>query len=62
MTKFPSNIRPLLSLVSYNVHANVWQLCLFSREFPIAPMMNPSLKSRFMQKFSRFSRIKKFGH
>jgi len=25
-------------------------------------MMNPSLKSRFMQKFSRFSRIKKFGH
>jgi len=29
------------------------------REFPIAAMLNPSLKSRFVQEFSRFSRIKK---
>jgi len=26
------------------------------REFVIAAMLNPSLKSRFMQEFSRFSR------
>jgi len=27
------------------------------REFLIAVMLNPSLKSRFMREFSRFSRI-----
>jgi len=27
------------------------------REFFIATMLNPSLKSRFMQEFSRFRRI-----
>jgi len=27
------------------------------REFFIAAMLNPSIKSRFMQEFSRFSRI-----
>ena len=30
---------------------------LLSWEFFTAAMLNPSLKSRFMQKFSRFSRI-----
>jgi len=47
MKKIPSEIT---SLVSYNVHDNVWELglWLFIREFPIAPMLNPLLKSRFM--------------
>jgi len=45
LTNFHSNITVL---VSYNVHDNVWQLWHFIREFPIAPMLNPSLKSRFM--------------
>jgi len=31
------------------------------REFLIAAMLNPSLKSRFMQKFSRFSRLQNFA-
>jgi len=37
---------------------NVWGLRLFMRDFFIAAMdltmLNPSLKSRFMQEFSRF--------
>ena len=35
-------------LVSYSVHENVSKLWLFTREFPIATMLNPSLKSRYM--------------
>ena len=34
--------------VLYIVHDNVWELWLFIREFPIAAMLNPSVKSRFM--------------
>jgi len=29
----------------------------FLREFIVAPMLNPSLKSRFMQEFSKLSSI-----
>ena len=50
--------------VSYSVHDNVWELWRFIREFAIAAMLqnvNPSLKSRFMPEFSRFSRINNFG-
>jgi len=43
MTKFPSKITVL---VSYNVYDNVYRSS--SREFPIAPMLNPFLKSLFM--------------
>ena len=39
------------------MHDNVWWLRLFMREFLIAAMSSPSLKSRFMQELSRFSRI-----
>ena len=39
------------------MHDNFWSLQLFTIEFPIAAILNPSLKSRFMQEFSRFSRI-----
>ena len=44
------------------LHDNVWELRLFRYgslwdNFFIAAMLNPSLKSRFMQEFSRFSRI-----
>jgi len=40
------------------MHDNVWGLQLFMREFYyIAAMLNPSLKSRFMQEFDRFNRI-----
>ena len=39
-----------------SVHYNV--LWLFVREFPIAAVLNPSLKRRFISEFSRFSRIK----
>jgi len=35
-------------LVFYGVLDNVWKLWLFIREFPIAAMINPSLKSRFL--------------
>jgi len=34
--------------VSYSVQNNVWEPLLFIREFPVAAMLNPSLKSRFM--------------
>ena len=34
--------------MSYSVHDNVWELWLLIREFPMAAMLNPSLKSRFM--------------
>ena len=40
-----------------NMHDNVWWLRLFMREFLLAAMLNPSLKSCFLQEFSRFSRI-----
>jgi len=36
------------TLTSIIVHNNVSELWLFIREFPIAPMLNPSLKTRFM--------------
>jgi len=36
-----------------NMRVNVWGLQLFMREFFIAAMLHPSLKSRFMQEFSR---------
>ena len=45
MKKFPSKITVLVSL---NVHNSVWELLLFIKEFPIAAMVNLSLKSRFM--------------
>ena len=49
--KFPNKILLL------SEHA--WQrgLRLFGREFCIAAMLNPSLKSRFIQEFIRFSMI-----
>ena len=31
----------------------------FSREFPIAAVLSPSLKSCFISEFNRFSKIKK---
>ena len=40
-----------------NMHDSIWGLRLFMREFFIAAMLNPSLKSRFMQDFSRIRRI-----
>ena len=39
------------------MHDNVSGLRLFMREFVLAGMLNPSLKSPFTQEFSRFSRI-----
>ena len=39
------------------MHDYAWGLQLFVREFFIAAMLNPSLRSRFMQEFNRFSRI-----
>ena len=39
------------------MHDNIWGLRLFMREFFIDAMLNPSIKSRFMQEFSRFGRI-----
>jgi len=39
------------------MHDNVWGLRLFMREYFIAAKLNPSIQSRFMQEFSRFSRI-----
>jgi len=39
------------------MHDNIWELWLLVREFCIAAMWNSLLKSRFMQEFSRFSRI-----
>jgi len=44
MKKFSTKI----TLVSYSVHDNVSELWLFKKEFPIAAMLNPSLKSRFI--------------
>jgi len=44
------------------MHDNVWGLRPFMREFIIAAMLNPSLKSRFMQEFNRFSSIKRLHH
>ena len=43
------------------MHDNVWQFCRFVGEFPIAAILNPSLKSRFISKFSKFVEYK-FGH
>jgi len=37
-----------VKLLSYNVHDSIWELWLFIREFPIAAILNPSLKSRFV--------------
>jgi len=34
--------------VSYNVHDSISELWLFIREFPIAAILNPSLKSCFI--------------
>jgi len=56
--KFNSKITVL---VSYSVHHNVWELWLVIREFPIAAKLNPSLKSRFLWEFNRFSWVKKFS-
>ena len=39
---------------SLNMHDNVRGLRLFMRELIIAAMLNPAIKSRFMQEFSRF--------
>src|SRR6218665_1118209 len=33
----------------------------FIRDFPIAAMLNPSRKSRFLEEFRKFCRIKKFS-
>jgi len=52
MKNFPGKLAYCLKM-----HDNVSWLRLFMREFFIAAMLIPSLKSRFMQEFSRFSRI-----
>jgi len=64
--KYTQLFKPNDKILEYNyclsVHDNVLQLRLFVREYPIAAMLNPSLKSRFISEFIRFSRIKKIGH
>ena len=51
----------LLSLCAWQ-RPRVMYIRLLVREFPIAAVLNSSCKSRFPSEFSRFSRIKKFGH
>ena len=55
MKKLSSEITGLVSskisgLVFYSVHGNVWELWLFTREFPVAVILSlyPPPKSRFM--------------
>jgi len=54
MKQFSSKITVL---VSYSVSDNIWELWFFVREFPIAVILNPSLKSRFTNEFSRFREL-----
>jgi len=49
--KFHSEITVLICMTTFDGYGSSWE------NFFIAAMVNPSLKSRFMQEFSRFSRI-----
>ena len=49
--KFQSKITVLICMTTFQVY------CFFVRELFIADMLHSSLKSGFMQDFSRFSRI-----
>jgi len=49
--KFPSNITVLICMTTFEGYSSSWEN-LF-----IPAMLNPSLKSRFMQELSRVSKI-----
>ena len=49
--KFPNKITVLICMTAFEGYSSSWE-----RVF-IADVLNPSLKSRFMQEFARFSRI-----
>jgi len=62
MKTIPSKMTVLVFLVSYSVHDNVWELSHFLKDFPLAALLKPSLKSRFMQEFGWFSGMKHFSY
>ena len=49
--KFFSKITILICMTTFEGYGSSWE------NFVIPAMLNPSLKSRFMQEFGRFSRI-----
>jgi len=56
MKKFSSKI------TVYSVRDKVSEFWLFVKEFPVAAVLNPSLKSRLISDFSRLSRIKNLAN
>jgi len=56
MEKFSSKITVLVCMTTSDSYGSP------SENFLIAAVLNPSFKSRFISKFSRFNRIIKFGH